>query len=56
MRRVYTRGIKQANKHVVMASLCYNIKKYLKFIRLNPIANKNYSKNEAFSEYKNYDF
>lgn len=42
MRRVYTRGIKQANKHVVMASLCYNIKKYLKFIRLNPIANKNY--------------
>ncbi len=42
MRRVNTRGIKQANKHVLMASLCYNLKKYLKFIRLNPIANKNY--------------
>lgn len=42
MRRVNTRGIKQANKHVLMASLCYNLKKYLKFIRLNPITNKNY--------------
>ncbi|MBK7566232.1 MAG: transposase [Bacteroidetes bacterium] len=42
MRRVNTRGMKQANKHVLMASLCYNLKKYLKFIRLNPIANKNY--------------
>ncbi len=42
MRRVNTRGIKQANKHVLMASLCYNMKKYLKFIRLNPVANKNY--------------
>jgi len=42
MRRVNTRGIKQANKHVLMASLCYNLKKYLKFIRLNPIENKNY--------------
>lgn len=42
MRRVNTRGIKQANKHVLMASLCYNLKKYLKFIRLNPVENKNY--------------
>mgnify|MGYP001158825913 FL=1 len=42
MRRVNTRGIKQANKHVLMASLCYNLKKYLKFIRQNPVANKNY--------------
>ena len=32
MRRVNTRGIKQANKHVLMASLTYNLKKYLKFI------------------------
>jgi transposase len=31
MRRVNTRGIKQANKHVIMASLCYNLKKYMKF-------------------------
>jgi hypothetical protein len=42
MRRVNTRGIKQPNKHVLMAPLCYNIKKYLKFIRLNPVAKKNY--------------
>jgi transposase len=31
MKRVNTRGIKQANKHVLMAALCYNLKKYLKF-------------------------
>jgi transposase len=31
LRRVNTRGIKQANKHVLMASLCYNLKKYMKF-------------------------
>lgn len=42
MRRVNTREIKQVNKHVLMASLCNNLKKYLKFIRLNPVANKNY--------------
>ncbi|MBK7440152.1 MAG: transposase [Bacteroidetes bacterium] len=35
MRRVNTRGINKANKHVLMASLCYNLKKYLKFIRLS---------------------
>jgi hypothetical protein len=32
MKRVNTRGNKQANKHVLMASLTYNLKKYLKFI------------------------
>jgi transposase len=31
MKRVNTRGIKQANKHVLMAALCYNLKKYMKF-------------------------
>ena len=31
LRRVNTRGIKQANKHVMMAALAYNLKKYLKF-------------------------
>ncbi|CAH0335203.1 hypothetical protein FVB9288_00836 [Flavobacterium sp. CECT 9288] len=30
--RVNTRGIKQANKHVLMAALTYTLKKYLKFI------------------------
>jgi len=33
MQRVNTRGIKQANKHVLMAALCYNLKKLLKFSR-----------------------
>ena len=32
MKRVNTKGIKQANKHVLMAALTYNLKKYLKFI------------------------
>ena len=32
LKRVNTRGIKNANKHVLMASLTYNLKKYLKFI------------------------
>jgi hypothetical protein len=31
MRRVNTRGIDLANKHVLMAALTYNLKKYLKF-------------------------
>jgi len=33
MRIVNTRGIEQANKHVLMGLLTYNLKKYLKFIR-----------------------
>ncbi|MFN0293262.1 transposase [Pedobacter helvus] len=32
MKRVSTRGIANANKHVLMADLTYNLKKYLKFI------------------------
>jgi transposase len=36
MKRVNTRGIKQANKHVLMATLTYNLKKYLKFIVKKP--------------------
>jgi len=31
MKRVNARGIAQAEKHVLMASLCYNLKKMLKF-------------------------
>lgn len=31
MKKVYTRGIEQAQKHVLMASLCYNLKKMMKF-------------------------
>lgn len=38
MKRVNTRGIKQANKHVLMAALTYNLKKYLKFISRKSLA------------------
>jgi transposase/ribosomal protein S17E len=37
MKRVNTRGIKNANKHVLMASLTYNLKKYLRFSLKKPI-------------------
>jgi transposase len=33
MKRVNTHGIELANKHVLMAALTYNLKKYLKFIK-----------------------
>jgi len=32
MKRVNTRGIELANKHVLMAALTYNLKKYMKFV------------------------
>jgi transposase len=35
MKRVNTRGIENANKHVLMASLTYNLKKYLRFVVKN---------------------
>jgi transposase len=38
MKRVSGRGIKQANKHVLMATLSYNLKKYLKFVSKNVIS------------------
>jgi transposase len=38
MKRVNTRGIRQANKHVLMAALAYNLKKYLKFIQRKSVA------------------
>lgn len=37
MRRVNTRGIKNANKHVMMAALTYNLKKLLKWNRKTAI-------------------
>ena len=36
MKRVNTRGIKNANKHVLMAALTYNFKKYLRFTIKKP--------------------
>jgi hypothetical protein len=32
MKRVNTRGIKNANKYVLMVALTYNLKKYLRFV------------------------
>jgi len=32
MKRVNSRGIAQANKHIIMAALTYNLKKYINFI------------------------
>jgi len=39
MRRVNTRGIESANKHVLMAALAYNLKKCLKYIRKDAAVN-----------------
>ena len=36
MKRINSRGKAQANKHVLMASLSYNLKKYLRFIVKKP--------------------
>ena len=36
MRRVNSRGMAQAKKHVLMSALSYNLKKYLKFTRKQP--------------------
>ena len=38
MKRVNTRGIELANKHVLMAALTYNLKKYMKFIRKKSVS------------------
>jgi len=38
MRRVNTLGIDLANKHVLMAALTYNLKKYLKFVNKKAIS------------------
>lgn len=36
MKKISSRGMAQANKHVLMAALSYNLKKYLKFERKKP--------------------
>jgi len=33
MKKINSRGMSQANKHVLMAALCYNLKKLMKFSR-----------------------
>lgn len=37
MRRINSRGMAQANKHILMAALCYNLKKLMKFSRKLPL-------------------
>jgi len=51
MKRVNTRGINQATKHVLMAALCYNLKKYMKFQ-----GRKAQIKAKSFSNHKNEPF
>ncbi|MFV0156227.1 transposase [Empedobacter falsenii] len=36
LKRINSRGMSQANKHVLMSSLSYNLKKYLRFIFKTP--------------------
>jgi Transposase DDE domain len=36
MKKINSRGMAQANKHVMMAATVYNLKKLLKFSRKNP--------------------
>jgi hypothetical protein len=33
MKRLNSKGIRQASKHVLMAALCYNLKKYMKYVQ-----------------------
>ncbi len=37
MKRINSRGLPQANKHVLMAALTYNLKKYLRFVVIKPV-------------------
>lgn len=61
LKRVNTRGIKNANKHVLMASLTYNLKKYLRFVVKKPsvlaqIVSLKQGKNGTFIKTKFYTF
>jgi len=51
MKRVNTRGINQATKHILMAALCYNLKKYMKFQ-----GKKTQIKAKSLSNHKNEPF
>ena len=53
MKRVNTRGIKQANKHIMMAALTYNLKKYMKFISRKPQTNLMALRGQSISFIKN---
>jgi transposase len=52
MKRVNTRGIELANKHVMMASTAYNLKKYLKFKTRKRVVNIQAKCGEALDQLK----
>ena len=61
MKRVNTRGIRNANKHVLMASLTYNLKKYMRFVVKKPtiltqVARLKVRKSQTFFKTYIYDF
>lgn len=61
MKRVNSRGMAQANKHVLMSSLSYNLKKYLRFVSKIPsvfvqVSSLNKRKNWAFLKLVHQDF
>lgn len=35
IRKINTQGIKQANKHILMATLTYNLKKFMQYVASN---------------------
>jgi hypothetical protein len=54
MKRVNTRGIDLANKHVLMAALTYNLKKYLKFVAKKTVSKAIAVKAEVKSAFLRY--
>jgi transposase len=52
MKRVNTRGLKQANKHVMMAAIAYNLKKYLRFTARRSASNVQAMYGKAISSLK----
>ncbi|WP_286484411.1 MULTISPECIES: transposase [unclassified Empedobacter] len=58
LKRVNSRGMAQANKHVLMSSLSYNLKKYLRFIFKTPsvLAQVVSLKQGKYSFLQNYSF
>ena len=54
MKRVNTRGISLANKHVIMAALTYNLKKYLKFISRKTVSQAMALKTQFFPVFLNF--
>ncbi|MFV0159322.1 transposase [Empedobacter falsenii] len=58
LKRINSRGMAQANKHVLMSSLSYNLKKYLRFIFKIPsvLAQVVSLKQGKYSFLQNYSF